>query len=192
MKKTILVTDDNVDTVDLIETILKDEGYNVLKAYSGEECLRKLAKNKVDLVVIGPGDLYTSVLPNLLVQGIPEAIRNTQGKVIYVVNLMTKRGETDNFTARDFVGVIEKYLGEDTLDAVVVNKVPPPAKLLRLYREKGHVAPVEYREELFAEKGFAVIPGKFVRPEGRYIRHDPKRLSRALLAALKARRRSFT
>src|SRR3989344_8693895 len=68
MKKTILVTDDNVDTVDLIETILKDEGYNVLKAYSGEECLRKLAKNKVDLVsldIMMPGlsgwDVYARI-----------------------------------------------------------------------------------------------------------------------------------
>ncbi|OHA47736.1 MAG: hypothetical protein A2806_01410 [Candidatus Terrybacteria bacterium RIFCSPHIGHO2_01_FULL_48_17] len=147
---------------------------------------------RADLVVIGPGDLYTSVLPNLLVNGISTALRKTRGKVVYVVNLMTKRGETDNFTSRDFVDIIEKYLGGETLDVIVVNTAPPPARLLRLYREKGHVAPVAHKPDFFPGKSFAVIEGKFIRSDRRFIRHDSQRLARALLRALKARHRPIS
>lgn len=150
------------------------------------------AISRAHLIVIGPGDLYTSILPNLIVRGISEEIRKSKGRVVYVMNLMTKRGETDNFTAEHFVEVIEKYLGKDALDAVAINAAPPPARLLRLYREKGHVAPVAYEPGMFAQRLFSVILGNFVRPDKRFIRHDPKRLARALLSALTLHRRRTT
>ena len=147
------------------------------------------AIRKADLVVIGPGDLYTSVLPNLLVRGIASEIRKARGRVVYVVNVMTKRGETDRFAAKDFVDVIERYLGRGVLDAVVVNTGRPPRTLMRFYVEKGHVAPVAYAPDQFAFRPFKIIADDFIRKEKRFIRHDPQRLARALLRALKLSRR---
>lgn len=65
-----------------------------------------------DIIVIGPGDLYTSIVPNLLVKGMPETIKKSHAKVVYVCNVMTKHGETNNFFMEDFVEVIEKYIGK--------------------------------------------------------------------------------
>lgn len=143
------------------------------------------AIRKADCIVIGPGDLYTSLLPNLLVRGIPRAIRRARGRAVYVVNLMTKRGETDKFVAKDFVDVVERYLGRGVLDAVIVNTGKPSRTLMRFYRERGHVAPVAYSPDQFAFKSFRVIAGDFIRKERRFIRHDPGLLARAILKALK-------
>lgn len=85
-----------------------------------------------DLVIIGPGDLYTSVLPNLLVQGVPEALKKTKGKVVYVMNLMTKFGQTYNFTAKDHIRVLESYIGT-IIDFVVINNSPLPKMALDVY-----------------------------------------------------------
>lgn len=85
-----------------------------------------------NLVVIGPGDLYTSVLPNLLVRGVPEALQKTKGKVVYVMNLMTKFGQTYNFTAADHVRALESYLGK-IIDYVVINNSPLPQEALDVY-----------------------------------------------------------
>ena len=71
-------------------------------------------------MLIGPGDLYTSVIPCLLVDGIAEAIRSCDGEIVYICNVMTKHGETDGFAASDFVREIHKYLGR-RVDTVVVN-----------------------------------------------------------------------
>jgi uncharacterized cofD-like protein len=97
-----------------------------------------------DAIVIGPGDLYSSVLPNLIVSGIPSAIRNTSAARIYVCNLMTKPGETDDYRASDFVAEVQRYLGSpSSLDHVVVNDVSAiPSHLLGRYAESGAL-PVE-------------------------------------------------
>lgn len=93
-----------------------------------------------DMVVIGPGDLYTSILPNLLVSGIASSIRKSRGKIVYVVNLMTKFGQTYNFKARDHVDVLERIIGT-SLDHVVVNTQSLPKGALSTYA-KYHEIPV--------------------------------------------------
>ncbi len=75
-----------------------------------------------DLIIIGPGSLYTSILPNLLVPDIAEALRATRALKFYVCNVTTQAGETDGFTCGDHVHVVQKYLGSDTLDLVICNK----------------------------------------------------------------------
>ncbi|MCZ6614821.1 MAG: YvcK family protein, partial [Chloroflexi bacterium] len=74
-----------------------------------------------DVVVLGPGDLYTSIIPNLLTQGIPQALAATEGTRIYVCNLMTKLGETDGFKASDFVREITRYMNGPNLDWALIN-----------------------------------------------------------------------
>src|SRR5579859_1676023 len=78
---------------------------------------------QADLIVMGPGDLYTSTIPNLLVGGVAEAIRQARGRRVYVCNVMTKRGETDNFSASEFIREIKRYLGSDSaLDCAVLDR----------------------------------------------------------------------
>lgn len=96
---------------------------------------------KADMIVIGPGDLYTSILPNLLVPGIAEALQQTKAKVVYVCNLMTKWGQTYNFTASDHVNVLKQTIG-DCIDAVVLNSSTIPQEALSIYA-KNHEIPVQ-------------------------------------------------
>ncbi len=88
---------------------------------------------RADMIIIGPGDLYTSLTPNLLVAGVPEAIKNSKAKKVFIANLMTKYGETQGFTAEDFVKAIEAYV---PLDVVIFNNKKPSEELLQKYRQE--------------------------------------------------------
>lgn len=89
---------------------------------------------KADYIVIGPGDLYTSIIPNLLVEGINKALAATKAKKIYVLNLMTKYGQTTDFKASDHVAILDKYVGKNLLDAVLVNTQAPGKMALKWYK----------------------------------------------------------
>lgn len=93
------------------------------------------AIRKADAIIIGPGDLYTSIIPNLLVLGVREAIKKTAAKKIYVCNLMTKFGQTNNFSVSDHVEIIEKYLGKGILDLVIYNTQKPREQILKYYKK---------------------------------------------------------
>lgn len=132
-----------------------------------------------DLIVIGPGDLYTSVIPNLLVGKIPEAIKKSKAKKVYVCNLMTKFGETNNFTGLDFVKEIEKYLKGKLLNFVIFNnKKPSQARILR-YEKEGAIF-VRFKKESFLGKKLRIIKGNFLREKG-FIRHDSSKLAKTLI-----------
>src|SRR3989344_4662271 len=94
------------------------------------------AIRQASLIILGPGDLYTSVLPSLLVRGISEEIAQSKAKKVFICNLTTKYGETHGFVAGDFLKVLENYLGEDVLDAVVMNEKKPPESVLKRYRKE--------------------------------------------------------
>ncbi len=87
-----------------------------------------------DLIVIGPGDLYTSIIPTLLPVGVKDALVRTSAKIVFVINLMTKLGQTTNFTAKDHVRELEKYLGRE-VDIVLMNNTRIPADIKRWYEE---------------------------------------------------------
>lgn len=132
-----------------------------------------------DLIVIGPGDLYTSVIPNLLVKDIPRAIRKSKAKKVYVCNLMTKFGETSGFRASDFLKAIENYLGGGVLDYFIVNIQKPSLNRLKKYSEE-RADFVEYKKENFADRRRPlVLTGDFLRPHG-FLRHDPDKLANVL------------
>ena len=139
---------------------------------------------KTDLIILGPGDLYTSVVPNLLVKGVNEAIYRSSARVVYICNLMTKHGETDGFTAQDFLDEVKKYLGkaQSRLSDVLVNKkVALPKAVVGWYRQY-HSAPVE--DGLDQRKnGVQVIHEAFVQP-GKLVRHDPEKVACALVKLL--------
>ncbi|HEY4509592.1 MAG TPA: gluconeogenesis factor YvcK family protein [Candidatus Paceibacterota bacterium] len=113
-------------TLRIEKIFLRPEG----EAYP--EALRAIAE--ADFVVLGPGDLYTSLIANLVVKGIVEALRKTKAKIVYVSNLMTRPGQTHGFTARDHVAALEKYLGKNCLDFVIINSQPVPKRILAKYQ----------------------------------------------------------
>jgi uncharacterized cofD-like protein len=94
------------------------------------------AIKKADVIVIGPGDLYSSLIPNLLVKGLPEAIRASKAKKIFVCNLMSYAKHSKNFSVADFVDTIEKYLG-GAFDTIVYNSKAPSKSLVERYAREG-------------------------------------------------------
>jgi uncharacterized cofD-like protein len=130
---------------------------------------------RADLVIIGPGDLYTSILPNLLVGGMKEALRKTKGKVVYFSNLMTKFGETNNFCASDFIKTVQAYLGNDVLDFAIINdRKPAPKRLSSYVKERSEFVGAD-PENISGSKA-AVITADLIRGNG-LIRHDPEKMA---------------
>jgi len=138
------------------------------------------AIKSADYIIIGPGDLYTSIIPNFLVKSIKEAIKKSKAKKIYICNIMTKYGETTSFTAEDFLGIIEKYLGRGVIDYFLVNSEKPPIKYLKLYqKEKSELVVCKNKKQLETMKKPKVIFAKLVRHHP-LLRHDPKKLVKVM------------
>jgi uncharacterized cofD-like protein len=130
-----------------------------------------------DVIVLGPGSLYTSILPNLLVPGIAEAIANSRALKVYVCNIMTQPGETDGMTASDHVRALLAGGVGRLFDYALVN-VQEPQRLLHAYESEGaHLVEPDF--DNVAALGVTPIPGKFV-SEAQLVRHDTKKLSEAL------------
>jgi uncharacterized cofD-like protein len=136
------------------------------------------ALRAADLIVIGPGDLYTSIIPNLLAEGFVDAIRERTGKLAYVMNLMTKWGETNDFPASSFAREVLSYLKQDRFDYIVCNSLPIGKDLLKKYAAE-KAFPVRF--DLAKLRKFA---SKLVREEviqqTNIVRHDSNRLARVL------------
>ena len=127
-----------------------------------------------DAIMIGPGDLYTSLIPNLLAKGMNEALGQAKGKKIYFINLMTKFGETSGFKASDFVRTVEQYLGSDVLDFAVVNKTKPAAMRFRPYvAEKAEFV----EPDIHNIKNCTPVAASLIRQRG-MIRHDGDKIAK--------------
>ena len=139
------------------------------------------ALERADKVLIGPGDLFTSVVPCLLAEGVSEVIRSCDGEVVYICNVMTKQGETDGFAASDFVRVVHRYLGR-RVDTVVVNTGEYPDGLVAHYATEG-AQPVHADLDTLRALVPRVLAGSFAMTE-KLIRHDAERVVLALWPAL--------
>jgi uncharacterized cofD-like protein len=135
---------------------------------------------KADAIVIGPGDIYTSVLPNLLVEDVAEAITASKAVKIHVCNLMTKPGESDGFKASHFAKLVLAYLGTtQPLDYLIFNEDPFPERLLQRYAADG-----QYPVEMDLEGCQKVVSNVVCRPvlaAGVYLRHNPQALARSIM-----------
>lgn len=149
------------------------------------------AIESADAIVLGPGDLYTSLMPILLVDGIAEALARSKGKRLYVLNLVTKHGETDGYTGSMYVDVITKAFKPANLDTVLVNTEHPPASILARY-EKAAEGPViddlqdaslqVVRTSLLSNDIQEPKPGDHLKRS--LLRHDPIKLAEAILSCL--------
>src|SRR6516225_4224884 len=126
---------------------------------------------EADVITLGPGSLFTSVIPNLLVEGIPEAIRSSPAVKAYFVNLMWQPGETTDFTASDHVGAIYRHAGRGLLDYAVVNVRSITSQLKKRYAREAAL-PVEIDIENLTRLGLRVLSGNLASLTDQ-VRHDP-------------------
>ncbi len=141
------------------------------------------AIKEAQLIILGPGSLYTSILPNLLVKGISDAIAASPAIKVYVCNVMTQPGETDNFSAADHVRTLISHGSQRVLDYCVINTGDIPQDILKRYAQDNSYAVVNDRKKI-EKLGYRVIDDDFSVIEQEVIRHDPARLARILLGLM--------
>jgi uncharacterized cofD-like protein len=138
------------------------------------------AIHQADLILLGPGSLYTSIIPNLLVRGIPKAIANSRARCVYIANLMTQPGETTGYSVADHVRAIYEHTGKNLFHSVVVNRASAPAHVLRRYREEGS-EPVDPSFDELHIMGLQCVASNLLQ-RGGVIRHDQRRLARLIVS----------
>ncbi|QBD79225.1 YvcK family protein [Ktedonosporobacter rubrisoli] len=144
-----------------------------------QACLQAIrAIRRADTIIIGPGDLYTSLLPNLLVSGIARAVRESEAEKVYVCNLMTKHGETDGYKASDFINEIHRYLGA-RVDRVILNDGTYQPDVLKMYQEE-QSEPVVIDRPRVARLVPNMVVAHLNLEDDSLARHDPERLVRAI------------
>ncbi|MFD1739388.1 uridine diphosphate-N-acetylglucosamine-binding protein YvcK [Bacillus salitolerans] len=132
-----------------------------------------------DLIVIGPGSLYTSILPNLLVPKIGEAVVKSNALKVYICNVMTQAGETLNYTASDHVQALYDHIGSSFIDTILVNDEEIPLHVQQLYA-KELAKPVIYDTSRLSSLGLQIIHDKIIHYNGDVIRHDTNKVASLL------------
>ncbi len=146
---------------------------------------------QADLVVIAPGNMFSSLVPNFLVEGMKEALQATEARLVQVVNLVNKPGQTDDMMVHDHVDVIESYIGKDTIDHVIYNNSMPPKSLLDTYAASGEL-PVEFDTEILERRSFKAHGADLISQTGgkkqkgdlikrSLIRHNADEVSRKIM-----------
>jgi uncharacterized cofD-like protein len=139
-----------------------------------------------DLILVGPGSLYTSIIPNLLIEEVVEAMERSRARCVYIANLMTQPGETQHYSVADHVRAIYEHTRKGLFDFVVINRAPMPPRLLRRYRAQG-AEPVDPSLPELERMGLRYVTGDLLHQDG-VIRHDQTRLTRLLLDEFVQRR----
>lgn len=149
---------------------------------------------QADLVVIAPGNLYGSLAPALIVPGLGDALKASRAKKVYICNLVTKPGQTDNFSVFDYAAEIERLAGTEFLDYVLYNSAQPSEELLGKYAKEGEFA-VSFDPELAKQQRYQTVGSKLIADEvwqgtqandpiahaRTFIRHDSDRIARQLM-----------
>ncbi|MGM0837723.1 MAG: gluconeogenesis factor YvcK family protein [Bacillota bacterium] len=138
---------------------------------------------KADLIIVGPGSLYTSILPNLLVPKIGEAVCESDAKKVYICNVMTQAGETLDYTASDHVKALYDHLGCPFMDTILVNDEDIPEEIKFRYK-KEFATPVVYDIAKLSEMGLKIVHDKIIRYEDGYIRHDTQKVAALLYSMI--------
>lgn len=137
------------------------------------------ALERADLILLGPGSLYTSILPNLLIPGIRQAVAKAKAPVVLLINLMTQPGETDGMMGADHLRALVRHAGPGLVDAVLINSTPIPEPLIRHYAETGS-EPVAVDRAALEELGAKIVEADLL-AAGDLIRHDSAKLAAAVL-----------
>jgi uncharacterized cofD-like protein len=136
-----------------------------------------------DIVIIGPGDLYTSIIPNFAVPGVTEAIQETSAAIIYVLNIMTKYGETHEFSAIDFVEKVEEHIRRPIQVMLYNTQTPEPDLIEKYQRQRSEV--VGMSPEAVYWKGYDIHGADMINTSGDVIRHDSMKLAELIHTILR-------
>ncbi len=152
-----------------------------IKPESAKPYIKALKRiSQADIIVIGPGSLYTSVLPPLLLPSVVDTVRRSKAKKIYVCNVMTEPGETDHFTAYDHIAVINSILGKNVLKYALVNIGELSKYVVKKYESSGSEL-VKPDIPKIENEGIKCIARNFVLERGDVVRHNPEKLSQAIM-----------
>ena len=132
-----------------------------------------------DLIVISPGSLYTSILPNLILPEVQSALKSTKAEKVYVCNLMTQKGETRGYTAGDHVQAIYDHIGKRNLDSIIVHNQPINQSIKQRYADED-AEPVIYDLEKLKELDLKIIERDIIEPNQDMLRHDTKKIANIL------------
>lgn len=177
------LTEDNVDLIGITK-----EGYEIIGEAEITESKRKIKDlryskkitvtpkvideiKRADLIIFSSGSLLTSLMPHIIVPEIQKAIQESKAKTMYICNMLTQPGETDGFKVSDHIKVIEKYLGENTIDVVIANNSKIPKNMALLAKSEGKDA-VLVDEEQLEKMNVQIIAEKLFKVEEGYIRHN--------------------
>ena len=130
---------------------------------------------EADLIILSMGSLYTSIIPNLLSKDLISTIDKSKAKIMYVANMMTQPGETDNYKTSDHINTLNKYLGKKKIDVVITNNGTIPEDILRKYETEEQKDQVIFDEENL--KNIEIIKDNYVTVEKNIIRHKVDKLS---------------
>jgi uncharacterized cofD-like protein len=131
------------------------------------------------LILVGPGSLYTSLIPNFLVDEVVEVIAHSRATRVYIANLMTQPGETQGYSVADHVRAIDAHAERKLFDAVVVSRAPVSQRIIRRYKAQG-AEPVRPSLDELRDMGLTAITGDLLHQHG-VVRHDPERLASLLI-----------
>ena len=141
------------------------------------------AIQEADLIILGPGSLYTSILPNLLVPQIGKEVCEAKAKKVYTCNIMTQAGETLDYAASDHVTAIYDHMGKPFIDTILVNSEEIPFEIQERYSKEA-ARPVHFDVEGLYDLGLEVIYGEIISLEDGVIRHDTNEVAKILYSLL--------
>ncbi len=153
-------------------------------AHPTKEALESI--EEADVILLGPGSLYTSVIPNLIIKGVSEAIARSRAFKIYVCNVMTQHGESDGYTASEHVKAIVDHSNKDIIDACLINNAQAPQEALGRYEEEVSF-PVEADVDKICKMGYKVEATDLLGVTD-YVRHDSLKLNEALIRLIETHR----
>jgi len=143
---------------------------------------------EADMVVLGPGSLYTSILPNLMISDIGQAVCETKAEVVYICNIMTQLGETEHFTDADHVRVLHDHLGTQFIDTVLVNTEAVPEEYLNQQKNEEYLYQVKYDFQGLRDEGCRVVSSDFIKLREKGVYHDGEKVIDELFRLLQSAR----
>lgn len=182
--KVLPITEDNAELVGI--TV---DGKKINGETSITKCKKKIEKimydkevvanpevleaiSEADLIIFSSGSLLTSIIPNIIIPDVVKAIKKSKAPKLYICNLVTQPGETDDFKVSDHINVLEEYLGKGTINMVLANNVEIPHDLVLKYATEEQKDPVPLDEPVLKKRGIKVIKDKIYTVEDGYLRHD--------------------
>lgn len=186
-----IVGETHIDEVERAEKRAKIvKAYLEPRAEINEDAVKAIGE--ADYIIIGPGDLYTSVIPNLLVDSASKIIKESKAKKVFVLNLMTKYGQTTDYTAKQHLEDLEKYLGKNVVDYILINTKKPRKETLAWYEEFEEYPVVDDLDE---DKYYKLVKKPLIKDvvfqtseadklHRSIIRHDPDKLATELMGII--------